>query len=95
MLQHATPDDYVIANGRTHSVREFVRIAFDSAGLGSYEPYVVQDPRFMRPAEVDLLIGDPSKAKSVLGWQPEVSFEELVEMMVRADIDRLAPQVGV
>ena len=95
MLQHPTPDDYVIANGRTHSVREFVRIAFEAAGLGSYESYVVQDPRFMRPAEVDLLIGDPSKAKRVLGWQPEVTFEELVEMMVRADIDRLAPQVGV
>ncbi len=95
MLQHPAPDDYVIANGRTHSVREFVRIAFEAAGLGSYEPYVVQDPRFMRPAEVDLLIGDPSKAKRVLGWHPEVTFEELVEMMVRADIDRLAPQVGV
>ncbi len=95
MLQHATPDDYVIATGRTHSVREFVRIAFEAAGLGSYEPYVVTDPRFMRPAEVDLLVGDPSKAKRVLGWEPEVTFEELVEMMVRADIDRLAPQVGV
>ncbi len=95
MLQHPTPDDYVIANGRTHSVREFVRIAFEAAGLGSYEPYVVQDARFMRPAEVDLLIGDPSKAKRVLGWVPEVTFEQLVEMMVRADIDRLAPQVGV
>ncbi len=95
MLQHPTPDDYVIASGRTHSVRDFVRIAFEAAGLGTYEPYVVQDPRFMRPAEVDLLIGDPSKAKRVLGWRPEVTFEELVEMMVRADIDRLAPQVGV
>ncbi len=93
MLQQNEPDDYVIATGRTHSVREFVRIAFEAAGLGAYEPYVVQDPRFMRPAEVDLLVGDPSKAKRVLGWEPEVSFEQLVEMMVRADIDRLAPQV--
>ncbi|HTV92928.1 MAG TPA: GDP-mannose 4,6-dehydratase [Verrucomicrobiae bacterium] len=90
MLKHAQPDDYVIATGRTHSVRDFVRIAFDAAGLGSYEPYVVIDERFVRPAEVDLLIGDPSKAKRVLGWEPKVSFEELVEMMVRADIDRLS-----
>jgi len=95
MLQADEPDDYVIATGRTHSVREFVRIAFEAAGLGSFEPYVKTDPRFMRPAEVDLLVGDPSKAHRVLGWTPEVSFEELVDMMVRADIDRLAPQVGV
>jgi GDPmannose 4,6-dehydratase len=90
MLQQAQPDDYVIATGRTHSVRDFVRIAFEAAGLGSYEPCVVIDERFVRPAEVDLLIGDPSKAKRVLGWEPKVSFEELVEMMVRADIDRLS-----
>jgi GDPmannose 4,6-dehydratase len=89
MLQQDTPDDYVVATGRTHYVREFVRIAFEAAGLGSYERYVVIDPRFVRPAEVDLLIGDPSKAKRVLGWEPEVSFEQLVEMMVRSDIDRL------
>jgi GDPmannose 4,6-dehydratase len=95
MLQHDTPDDYVVATGRTHSVREFVRIAFEAAGLGSYEPYVFMDPRFVRPAEVDLLVGDPSKAKQILGWEPDVTFEQLVEMMVRADIDRLAPQVGV
>jgi GDPmannose 4,6-dehydratase len=90
MLQQLEPDDFVIATGRTHSVRDFVRIAFEAAGLGSYEPYVVVDERFVRPAEVDLLIGDPSKAKRVLGWEPKVSFEELVEMMVRADIDRLS-----
>jgi GDPmannose 4,6-dehydratase len=90
MLQQPQPDDYVIATGRTHSVRDFVRIAFEAAGLGSYEPYVVIDERFVRPAEVDLLIGDPSKAKRVLGWEPKVSFEQLVEMMVRADIDRLS-----
>jgi len=89
MLQQQTPDDYVIATGRTHTVREFVRIAFESAGLGSFEPYVVMDQRFMRPAEVDLLVGDPAKAKRVLGWEPKVSFETLVEMMVKADIDRL------
>lgn len=90
MLQQPEPDDYVIATGRTHSVRDFVRIAFEAAGLGSYEPYVVVDDRFVRPAEVDLLIGDPSKAKRVLGWEPKVTFEELVEMMVRADLDRLS-----
>ncbi|MFN2529386.1 MAG: GDP-mannose 4,6-dehydratase [Candidatus Baltobacteraceae bacterium] len=91
MLQQETPDDYVIATGRTHYVRDFVRIAFEAAGLGNYEPFVKSDPRFMRPAEVDLLIGDPSKARKQLGWVPEVSFEELVETMVKADIDRLTP----
>jgi len=90
MLQQDQPDDYVIASGHTHSVRDFVRIAFEAAGLGSYEPYVVIDERFVRPAEVDLLIGDASKAKRVLGWEPRVGFEELVEMMVRADLDRLS-----
>ena len=93
MLQQNEPDDYVIATGRTHSVREFVRIAFEEAGLGSYEPYVRIDPRFVRPAEVDLLVGDPSKAREKLGWEPEVTFEELVSRMVRADIDRLASVV--
>ena len=95
MLQQDRADDYIIATGRTHTVREFVRLAFEAAGLGSFEPYVKIDQRFVRPAEVDLLIGDPSKAKRDLGWEPEVSFEALVEMMVRADIDRLAPQARV
>ncbi len=90
MLQQGTPDDYVIATGRTHSVRDFVRIAFEAAGLGSYEPYVVVDPRFMRPAEVDSLIGDAGKAAKRLGWKPTVEFEALVAMMVRADLDRYA-----
>ncbi len=89
MLQQENPEDYVIATGRTHSVREFCRIAFEAAGLGSYEEYVKVDPRFIRPAEVDLLIGDPGKAKRVLAWTPEVSFEQLVQMMVEADIDRV------
>ncbi|MHB8591096.1 MAG: GDP-mannose 4,6-dehydratase [Vulcanimicrobiaceae bacterium] len=89
MLQQERPEDYVIATGRTHSVREFCRIAFETAGLGSYEEYVKVDPRFIRPAEVDLLIGDPGKAKRVLNWAPEVSFERLVQMMVEADIDRI------
>ena len=90
MLQQPNPEDYVIATGRTHSVRDFVRIAFAAAGLGDYEPYVKLDPRFVRPAEVDLLIGDPTKAKRNLQWEPTVNFEELVEMMVRADVDRLS-----
>jgi GDPmannose 4,6-dehydratase len=90
MLQQARPDDFVIATGHTHSVRDFVRIAFEAAGLGSYEPYVIVDPRFVRPAEVDMLIGDASKARRVLGWVPEVSFEQLVGMMVEADLDRLS-----
>jgi len=94
MLQQAEPEDYVIATGRTHSVRDFVNLAFAAAGLDP-EPYVVIDPRFIRPAEVDLLIGDASKAHRRLGWKPEVSFEELVRTMVEADLDRLSPLVGV
>jgi GDPmannose 4,6-dehydratase len=90
MLQQKEPDDFVIATGRSHTVRDFVRIAFESAGLGSYEPYVVIDPAFVRPAEVDLLIGNADKARRILGWVPEVSFENLIEMMVRTDIDVLA-----
>jgi GDPmannose 4,6-dehydratase len=93
MLAQPVPDDYVVATGRTHSVRDFCRIAFEAAGLGSFERYVRTDPRFVRPAEVDLLVGDASKAQRVLGWKPEVSFERLIEMMVRADLDRLAPLV--
>jgi GDPmannose 4,6-dehydratase len=93
MLQQPKPDDYVIASGATHSVRKFVSIAFEAAALGSYEPYVVIDPKFVRPAEVDLLVGDYSKAKRILGWEPKVSFEELVEMMVQADIDLLSQRM--
>ncbi|MGA8575364.1 MAG: GDP-mannose 4,6-dehydratase [Candidatus Cybelea sp.] len=88
MLQQGAPDDCVIATGRSHSVRDFVRIAFETAGLGSFEPYVTIDPRFVRPAEVDHLIGDASKAKEKLGWEPEVDFEQLVAMMVESDIKR-------
>jgi GDPmannose 4,6-dehydratase len=95
MLQADSADDYVIATGRTHSVRDFVRVAFEAAGLGSYEPYVVTDSRFVRPAEVDLLIGDPGKAARQLGWTPDVTFEQLVQMMVEADIDRLSERSTV
>lgn len=94
MLNQPSPDDYVIATGRTHSVREFVRLAFAHVGL-DYEQYVVTDPRFIRPAEVDLLIGDPKKAFDKLGWRPQVSFEELVAMMVEADLKRLRPLVAI
>ncbi len=94
MLQHPDPDDYVIATGRTHTVRDFCRLAFETVGL-NYEDYVVEDPRFVRPAEVDVLIGDPSKAKRVLGWTPSVTFEELVTRMVEADLARLRPLAGV
>jgi GDPmannose 4,6-dehydratase len=93
MLQLERADDFVVATGRTHSVREFVRSAFEVAGL-DYERYVVQDERFVRPAEVDILTGDASKAKRILGWEPKVTFEQLVEMMVRADLDRLRPLVA-
>jgi len=90
MLQHDTPDDYVISTGTTQSVREFCRIAFERVGL-NYEDYVVVDPRFFRPAEVELLLGDATKAKETLGWEPEVDFQGLVEMMVDADLQsRLA-----
>ena len=88
MLQQPTPDDYVIATGQTHTVKRLVELAFAAAGL-DWQKYVVIDPALVRPAEVDLLIGDPAKAKRQLGWEPEVSFEKLVEMMVRADLDRL------
>jgi GDPmannose 4,6-dehydratase len=89
MLQQDAPDDYVAATGETHTVREFCEIAFEHVGL-DYEQHVITDPRFVRPAEVDLLLGDPSKAKRVLGWEPTVSFRELVEMMVDGDMDRLS-----
>ncbi len=88
MLQHDEALDYVVATGESHSVREFCEIAFNRAGL-NYKDYVKTDPRFIRPAEVDLLIGDYSKAKKVLGWEPKVRFKELVEMMVDADLARL------
>lgn len=86
MLQQDEPDDYVIATGETHSVEEFLTLTFEKVGLGDWKNYVRHDPKFLRPAEVDLLIGDPSKAKEKLGWQPEVGFDELVDMMVAHDM---------
>ena len=86
MLQQPEPDDYVVATGETHSIEEFLTLAFDEVGLGDWRPYVKQDPRFFRPAEVDLLIGDPAKAREKLGWVPEVDFPSLVKMMVQNDL---------
>ena len=87
MLQQDVADDFVVATGETHSVRKFLEIAFAHVGL-NYEDYVVIDPEFIRPAEVELLLGNPAKAKAQLGWQPNVSFEQLVTRMVDADLDR-------
>jgi len=87
MLQQDEPDDFVVATGETRTVRELVELAFSHVGL-DWEKYVVQDPAFYRPAEVDLLVGDPSKAKERLGWTPNVTFEGLVRMMVDADLER-------
>ena len=87
MLQQDQADDYVVATGETHSVRKFLEIAFAHVGL-NYEDYVVIDPEFIRPAEVELLLGNPAKAQAQLGWKPAVSFEQLVTMMVDADLDR-------
>lgn len=86
MLQQDAPDDYVVSTGETHSVREFCQLAFGRAGL-NWEDHVVIDERFFRPAEVDLLVGDASKANATLGWKPDTSFESLVHMMVDADIE--------
>jgi len=91
MLQQDEPEDFVIATGETHTVRECVEVAFDEAGLSDWERYVEIDPQFLRPAEVDLLIGDPTKAKERLGWVPETSFEELIRLMTRADLELLKP----
>lgn len=86
ILQQDSPRDYVIATGETHSVRDFVRLAFEHVGL-DYEKYTIVDPLFYRPAEVEILLGDPSRAKANLGWTPQVKFEDLVRMMVDADIE--------
>ena len=88
MLQHEDPIDFVIGTGETHSVREFCEIAFEYLNM-DYQQYVVQDPKFYRPAEVDLLISNPAKARKKLGWEPSVTFRELVEMMVEADFQSL------
>ncbi|GAB3089049.1 GDP-mannose 4,6-dehydratase [Isoptericola nanjingensis] len=95
MLQQPQADDYVVATGRTHSIRDLLDAAFGCVGVEDWSGYVAQDPRFMRPAEVDLLIGDPSKARDVLGWEPRVDFERLVAMMVENDLDEQAELAGM
>lgn len=92
MLQQEQPEDYVVGTGETHSCRELVELAFGCVGL-DWHRYVRTDPKLIRPAEVDLLVADPTKVHTELGWSPQVSFPELVEMMVRADIDRLGTQI--
>ncbi|MDQ1508629.1 MAG: GDPmannose 4,6-dehydratase [Actinomycetota bacterium] len=87
MLQQDVHDDYVIATGETHSIRELLEVAFKCAGIEDWEQYVQQDQRFYRPAEVDLLIGDASKAHKVLGWKPRVGFSDLVRMMYESDLE--------
>jgi GDPmannose 4,6-dehydratase len=92
MLQRDAPEDYVIATGEAHSVRECCQVAFDEAGLDDFEPYVTIDPAFARPAEVDHLIGDSTKAERDLGWKPRTSFEELIRLMTRSDLELLRPR---
>jgi GDPmannose 4,6-dehydratase len=87
MLQQEHGGDYVVATGETHSIRDLLQVAFEHVGIGDWEPLVHQDPRFLRPAEVDLLIGDATKARAELGWKPKVGFEELVRMMVDFDVE--------
>ncbi len=94
MLQQDRADDYVIATGETHTVRECVEIAFDQAGISDWEQHVVIDPAFVRPAEVDLLIGDPSKAKRDLGWEPRTSFDQLIRLMVDSDLQLLSREAS-
>ena len=92
MLQQDKPNDYVISTGKTHSIREFLEVSFNQIGISDWEKYVGQDPRYMRPAEVDVLRGDSTKSYYELGWKPKTSFEELVSKMVKSDINRL--QIG-
>ncbi len=95
MLQQDEPGDYVVATGETHSVEELVERAFTEVGIENWRDYVRQDPKFYRPAEVDLLIGDPTKAKTTLGWEPEVDFPTLVKMMVEHDLHREARRANI
>jgi GDPmannose 4,6-dehydratase len=94
MLQQPEPDDFVIATGETHTIEELVQLAFAEVGIDDWRKYVRQDPKFFRPAEVDLLIGDATKAREKLGWEPEVTFPDLVKMMVAHDLKREAGRAG-
>jgi GDPmannose 4,6-dehydratase len=95
MLQQDQPDDYVLATGQTHSIEDLVQRAFAEVGIDNWADYVRQDPKFLRPAEVDLLIGDATKARTKLGWEPEVDFAALVKMMVAHDLQREATKAGI
>jgi len=95
MLQQDEPDDYVLATGQTHSIEDLVQRAFAEVGIDNWADYVRQDPKFLRPAEVDLLIGDATKARTKLGWKPEVDFPALVKMMVAHDLQREATKAGI
>ncbi|HEY4607877.1 MAG TPA: GDP-mannose 4,6-dehydratase, partial [Ilumatobacteraceae bacterium] len=95
MLQQDEPSDFVIATGKMHSIEDLVKRAFAEVGIDDWQSYIRQDQRFFRPAEVDLLIGDASKAKRVLGWTPEVDFEQLVSMMVANDLKLEANKAGL
>ncbi len=95
MLQQDEPDDYVVATGKTHSIEDFVSKAFAEVGIDDWRQYVRQDPKFFRPSEVDLLIGDASKARERLGWRPEVDFDQLVKMMVAHDLELEATKAGL
>jgi GDPmannose 4,6-dehydratase len=95
IVRQDEPDDYVIANGEMHTVREFLDVAFRCADIDDWTPYIEQDPRFMRPAEVDLLMGDPTKARTQLGWKPRVTFEELVRRMYEHDLADEAARAGL
>jgi GDPmannose 4,6-dehydratase len=93
MLQQSTPDDYVIATGVTNSIQYFLEVAFEHAGLDNWTNYVVQNPKYFRPAEVNKLKGDSSKAKNKLNWAPEVGINDLIKLMVDADIQRIANEI--
>jgi GDPmannose 4,6-dehydratase len=92
MMQQDKPGDYVIATGEAHQVGEFAQLAFEAVGL-DWRQYVVQDPKFVRPAEVDTLLGDPMLARTVLGWVPSTTFASLIEMMVQADLARVGSEI--
>jgi GDPmannose 4,6-dehydratase len=92
MLQNSEPEDFIIGTGETHSVREFCEMTFSYLGL-DYQDYVIQDPHFYRPAEVDLLVANPRKAREKLNWKPKVTLDELVKMMVNADLERLSKEI--
>lgn len=94
MLQQSAPEDFVIATGETHTVEEFVSLAFSKVGL-DYSKHVIIDPEFVRPAEVDILLGDATKARTKLGWQPKVTFTELIDEMVQADLSRVKKELGI